>query len=123
MDSDSENHSDFYEEFDKDQIDEFITNETDYIMDLYYDLQDRFPYFLDKARFPDIINFIIDNHFGLYKNKKKYNEKDMEYFIYEYNSEINASLYVINNYLQKYKKFSLEYDIFIKFAYDFTTIC
>jgi len=123
MDSETESHSDFYEEFENDQIDKFITYETDYIMDLYYDLQDRLPYFLDKAKFPDIMNFIIDNKFGLYKNTKIYNSQNMVYFLHEYKSEINASFYVINNYLQKYKKFSLEYDTFTKFAYDFTTIC
>jgi hypothetical protein len=123
MDSETESHTDFHEEFENDQIDSFITEETDYIMDLYYDLQDRIPYFLDKARFPDIMSFIIDNKFGLYKNNKIYDTRDIEYFMYEYNSEINASFYIINNYLQKYKRFSLEYDVFTKFAYDFTTIC
>lgn len=122
MDSDTESHSDFCENFDSDKIELFITNETDYIMDLYYDLQDRFPYFLDKARFPDIINLVIDNIFGIYKNNKRYNLKDFEYFIREYNSEINASIYVINNYLSKYKKSTITYNVFTKFAYDFTTI-
>lgn len=123
MDNESEIFSDCHEEIENDQIDEFITYETDYIMDLYYDLQDRLPYFLDKARFPDIMNLIIDNKFDIYTNNKRYDTRDLEYFKNEYKSEIDASIYVINNYLKKYRRFSLDYDIFTKFAYDFTTIC
>lgn len=123
MDSETESISDCYEEFENSAVDIFISEETDYIMDIYYDLENRFPYFLDKARFCDIFHFIVDNKFGIYKNNKKYYSRNMDYFIYEYKSEIDASFYVINNYLSKFKNCSIDYTIFLKFAYDFTTIC
>lgn len=121
MDSDNESHSDFYEEIQESPIDIFISKETDYIMDIYHDIQDRIPYFLDKSRFPDFMNFIIDNKFGLYENTKRYNSQNIDYFYSEYKSEIDGIFYVINQYLTKYKNFALDYDIFVKFAFEFTT--
>lgn len=121
MDSETESHPDFYEEFEENPIDIFISNETDYIMDMYHDIQDRIPYFLDKSRFPDFMCLIIDNKFGLYKNNKIYNPQNLNYFYSEYKSEIDGIHYVINQYLKKYRHFVLDNEVFLKFAYDFTT--
>lgn len=107
--------------YDQDPIDHFISHETDYILDLYYDIRDRVPYFLDRIRFPDLFNFILDNKFNMYKNEKYYDERKLDKFYTEYKSEINGILYVINGYLSKYKKFQIDSDIFWLFAYDFTT--
>jgi hypothetical protein len=120
MDSENESYLDYHDKFEKHLIDKFISNETDNIIDIYYDIQDRFPYFLNNSRFPDFMNFIIDNNFGLYNNNKKYNQAHIDYFIYDYNTEINTCLYLINKYLY-YKKTSIDYTIFVEFAYNFTT--
>jgi hypothetical protein len=103
-----------------DTIDKFISDETDYLLDLYYDLKDRIPYFLDKMHFHHLSDFIIDNKFNTYENNKRYS--NLDYFYSEYKTEINAALFVINGYLCKYKKFQITFDTFIRFAYDFTTI-
>lgn len=122
MDSENENLSDHYEEFEETEIDKFIFTETDYIMDLYYDIKDRIPYFLDKLHFHHLLHFIIDLKFGHYKIPSKYNEKQLNYFEHEYQQEIHGMLYVINNYLTKYKKFQIDYNTFLLFSYKFTTV-
>ena len=121
-DSDTDNDSITSSNNIYEQIDTFISDETDYIMDLYYEIQDRIPYFLDKMRFHHLLHLIVDLRFNIYKNKKRYNEKNLDYFDSEYKQEIIGVLYLINNYLTKYKKFQIEYDTFFLFAYDFTTI-
>ena len=122
MDSENESLSDYREEFQENEIDAFIFKETDYIMDLYYDIKDRIPYFLDKLQFSDLLHFIIDLKFSLYNNNKRYDNKNLTYFEHEYTQEINGILYVINNYLYKYKKLQVNYDTFLLFSYDFTTV-
>lgn len=120
MNSDNESiNGSHYEE---NQIDKFIFNEADYIMDLYYDLRDRLPYFLDKLKFADLLHFIAELKFNLYQNNKRYNQERLYYFESEYNTELIACLYVINNYLNKYKKFTISYDIFLLFAAEFTSV-
>ena len=103
------------------QIDNFISYETDYIMDLYYELQDRIPYFLDKMRFHHLLHLIVDIKFNVYKNNKRYNNDNVYNFEHEYKEEIRGVLYLINNWLTKYKKLQINYDTFLLFAYDNTT--
>lgn len=122
MDSENESLQEHFEDFEENEIDKFIYYESDYIMDLYYDLKDRLPYFLDKLTFSNLLHFIIDLKFGIYKNNKRYNQHTLDYFENEYQQEIQGMLYVINNYLHKYKKFQITYDVFLLFSYDFTTI-
>jgi hypothetical protein len=122
MDSEIECLSENHEDFEESEIDKFIFKETDYIMDIYYDLKDRIPYFLDKLHFSDLLHFIIDIKFNLYKNKTIYNQKHINYFEDEYAQEIHCILYVLNNYLLKYKKFQIDYETFLLFSYNFTTI-
>lgn len=177
MDSENESLSEFQEEFYENEIDKFIFNETDYLMDLYYDLKDRIPYFLDKLNFSNFIDFISKIKFNIYQptynfktlhvsetdinwmdlhfstileipiekitdfNIQKTNidtnelqstpdihfksmlgKKNIHYFAQEYETEINSSLFIINNYLSKYKHFQINYDTFLLFSYKFTTI-
>jgi hypothetical protein len=120
--SDNECSFGFQNEYIENHIDKFIFYETDYIMDLYYDLRDRLPYFLDKLHFTDLLDFIIDIKFNLSYNYKSYNPGTLDYFESEYSTELIACLYVINNYMKKYKKFTIGYDIFLLFAYEFTSV-
>lgn len=123
MDSENETLSDYKEEFQENEIDKFIFNESDYIMDVYYDLKDRIPYFLDKLGFSDLLHFIVDIKFNMYKNTHRYNQQQLDYFEHEYKQEVDGILYVLNNYLCKYKKLQIDYNTFLLFSYRFTTIC
>jgi hypothetical protein len=121
MNNDNEYSLD-YNEYRENPIDKFIFDETDYIMDLYYDLRDRLPYFLDKLKFSDLLHFIINIKFNLKYNCKRYNPDKLYYFESEYSTELTTFLYVINNYMKKYKNFIISYDIFLIFAYQFTSV-
>jgi hypothetical protein len=103
-------------------IDKFMFDESDYIMDLYYDLRDRLPYFLDKLQFADLLDFIVDIKYNLRYNCKPYTADKLNYFESEYSTELETCLYVINNYMKKYKKFTIRYDIFLIFASEFTSV-
>ena len=121
MNNDNEYSLD-YNEYRENPIDKFIFDETDYILDLYYDLRDRLPYFLDKLKFSDLLHFIINIKFNLKYNCKRYNPDKLYYFESEYSTELTTFLYVINNYMKKYKNFIISYDIFLIFAYQFTSV-
>jgi hypothetical protein len=121
MNSDNEG-SDYHNEYKENAIDKFMFDESDYIMDLYYDLRDRLPYFLDKLTFADLLHFIVELKFNLTYNCKPYDSKKLYYFESEYSTELEACLYVINNYMKKYKRFIISYDVFLIFAYEFTSV-
>jgi hypothetical protein len=108
-------HDDFYE----DPIDSFMYHESDNIIDLYYEMENRFPYFLNNMKSSDLYCFIIDK---LITNKKgKCNQDHILYFEQEYKTEINVTLMLLNNYLYKFKKFSIHYDDWLNFCCGFTT--
>ena len=121
MNNDNDNSLDD-NEYRETPTDKFTFDETDYIMDLYYDLRDRLPYFLDKLKFSDLLHFIINIKFNLKYNCKRYNPDKLYYFESEYSTELTTFLYVINNYMKKYKNFIISYDIFLIFAYQFTSV-
>ena len=120
FDFDNSSEDEFYDSIDN-KIDKFISDETDYILDLYYELKDKFPYFLDKMSFHNLLTFIINNKFTNVITKR-YNPNTLDYFYSEYSSEITATLSIINQYLSKYKKFQLNFDTYIQFACYYTTI-
>jgi hypothetical protein len=105
-------------------IDKFISYETDNIMNIYYNIKDRIPYFLDKLKFSDFLQFIICLRFSqnlrefLKISKQKMSVYDS--FISEYNSEINNLLYIINLYIQPYK-IQINYTTFVVLALKYTT--
>lgn len=103
--------SNFYKQH---PIDSFITNETDNIIDLFYDLEYRFPYMFNNMRSSDLMCFIIDNIFQLPINQK-YHYNISSYFEQEYNNEINIALMLINNYLLKFKNCNIQYDDWLDF--------
>jgi hypothetical protein len=105
-------------------INKFISSETDNIMNIYYDIKDRIPYFLDKLKFSDFLQFII--HLIFLQNLSEFlkisNQKMSLYdsFISEYNSEINNLLYIINLYIQPYK-IQINYSTFVLLSLKYTT--
>ena len=106
-----------------DLIDSFEFNESDIILDFYYDLKGRFSYFIDDMNFCDLLNFIIDQKFSQfygYNNNADYNQ--IKYFDQEYSMEINTTLWILNNFLKKYKRFQVNYNDWFEFCYNFTTI-
>lgn len=129
MSDNSSDHSDDYKPISIEElIEEFEFNESDKILDLYYDLKNRIPYFIDDMQFFDIFSFIIDNRFSQYK---KYlfeaTHSQLEYFKNEYCDEINTSLFVLNNFLKIqnpkiYKRLNINYQDWFEFCYNFTTI-
>lgn len=122
MDSENEYLSNYKDEFQENEIDKFIFNESDYIMDVYYDLKDRIPYFIDQLGFSDLLHFIIDIKFNMYRDNHNYHQPQLDYFEHEYKKEIDSILYVLNNYLRKYNKLQINYNTFLLFSYRFTTI-
>jgi hypothetical protein len=116
-----------------DPIDLFITNETDNIIDLYYDMENRFPYILNNMGSANLTCFIIDTIFELprntnqrflypftskFQNKTQYSTNHI-LFQKEYKNEINVGLMLINNYLYKFKNCSIDYNDWLEFIYHF----
>lgn len=89
------------------EIDKFISFESDNILNIYYDIKNRIPYFLDKLTFSEFLHFIIYLKFSHFKYNILKNSKQQmslyKSFISEFESEINNLLYVINLYIQPYK--------------------
>ena len=103
---------DEFDDFQEDPIDSFISYESDNIIDLYYEMENRFPYFLNEMRSSHIMCFIIDYNFGLYENTKKYDEQNLNYFEHEFITEIDTTLMLINNYVYQFKKLKINYYIY-----------
>lgn len=95
------------------EIDKFITFESDNILDLYFDLRNKYTYFLNKMNSGDLLSFILDQKFGKSKTKKCTN---IDQFLYYYNDEINTVEYVLN----KTSKYKFNKDDLILFCYKYT---
>jgi hypothetical protein len=106
--------------FQDDHIDLFIYCESDNIIDLYYEIENRHPYFLHNMSSSHLMCFIIDYNFGLYQNTKKYNYQHLAYFEHEFITEIDTTLMLINNYVYRFKRLNINYTDWLKFCYDFT---
>lgn len=122
MNSDTENLQDCPNEYLEDPVDVFMFNQTNNLMDLYYDLRNRLPYFLDKLEFSDLLHFITDINLDLKHHYKPHNPHKLYHFESEYNRELTTCLYIINNHMAIYKKTTIEPDIFLLFAFKFTTL-
>jgi len=109
-------------------IDEFEFHESEKIHNFYYDLKYRFPWFIDSMEYHDIFHFIIDQRFSQCQGYPILASNcQFNYFEKEYHTEINNSLFVINNFLKiqsikTYKKLKINYRDWFDFCYNFTTI-
>lgn len=109
-------------------IEKFEFNESDKIHDFYYDLKNRFTWFIDSMKYHDIFHFIIDQRFSQYQGCYILaSNRQFDYFEQEYRNEINTTLLVLNNFLKiqnikTYKKLKINYQDWFDFCYNFTTI-
>lgn len=115
--------NDFMEnEFAEDQIDLFEKKYTYIILEFYYDLKDRIPYFITKMQFFNLLNIITSAKFTLcVQNKKTINAQCLTLFEEKYYDEIKNLLYVINNFLScNFKNCCIDYNDWLEFCYTFT---
>lgn len=114
--------------FDEDIIGRFELDESEKIHDFYYDIKNRFTWFIDSMEYHDIFHFIIDTKFSQYRGYPILaSNRQFDYFEHEYHNEINTTLLVINNFLKiqnikTYKKLKINYQDWFDFCYNFTTI-
>ena len=80
-----------------DLIEEFHIKEYDNILTFYYELKDRFIYFLDLLTYNNLLELIIDLKFNdkIVININSYENYNI--FLKEYNTEINVTNDIINN--------------------------
>jgi hypothetical protein len=97
--SDSEFDSESDNEIQYDPIDVFIFNESDSIIDLYDDLKNRVSYFFGNTSLP-LYKFLLNHISKDFKPTKHINE----YFINEFNKEIQVTLDTTNKFLLNRKK-------------------
>jgi len=98
----------------EEQIDLFIVNHSDYLMNLYEDLKSRFSYFLNKMQFYDYLDLIISLNFNIHI---ELNAIANETFIKENKNEIDTTYYIFN----KYNKCNIiDKDVWINFCYKYT---
>ena len=106
------------------EIDKFISFESDNILNIYYDIKNRIPYFLDKLTFSEFLHFIIYLKFSHLKfnilNISKQQMSLYKSFVLEFESEINNLLYIINLYIQPYK-IQIDYSTFVRLSLKYTT--
>lgn len=105
--SDTENESENKNDILIDPLELFIYNESDSIIDLHQDLKSRFPYFFKDTSLP-LYTFIL-NH--ITNNLPVKNNYDINYFINEYNKEIQVTLDTVNAFLVNRKKSFKKIDI------------
>ena len=111
-------------------IDEFEFYESEKIHDFYYDLKNRFIWFIDSMEYHDIFHLIIDQRFSQYQYQGYLDlvtNKQLDYFEMEYHTEIKTTHFVLNNFLKSqniktYKKLKIDYQDWFEFCYNFTTI-
>lgn len=117
-----------YEKSTEELIEDFESHESEKIHDFYDDFKYRFPWFIDSMEYHDILNFIIDQRFSQYQGYPILaSNRQFNYFEKEYGTEINSSLFVINNFLRiqnikTYKYLEINYQDWFDFCYNFTTI-
>lgn len=106
---------------DTDELDDFLISNSDYIYNLYQDLQDRFacvsPAFLCQLRFYHIFNFFCD--LVLYK-KTDYNcvnKPLLNQFNNFYNSELQISYGIVYGFLKRHFRFTIQYTQWSVFCY------
>ena len=80
-----------------DPLDKFIFDNSNDIIDLYYDLKSRVPWFFGNTCVP-LYCLIIDQFDTIMVPKKLVNT-----FLYEYQNEIQVTLNVVNTFLYKRK--------------------
>jgi hypothetical protein len=91
------------------EIDKFLHDSLDNIMDMYDDFKCRFaynPYFLGHLRGTDLTDFFIDVLFIQEDTENIITKKDytLFYTFYEeYQSELSTSFAIVDNFLSKYK--------------------
>jgi hypothetical protein len=86
----------------EDEINNFISNHLDNMIDIFLDFEERFSYvpeFLEQAKKTStvLVSFIIDY---LFKNVRVKTKKDTTYFEEEYKNEINNSYNIIFNFVK-----------------------
>jgi len=118
-DIDTEYMHDTYE----DPIDIFISNYTDTIIDLYYEIMNQFPYVLNSMNSSHLMSFIIHHNYHTqnYNYNRRSNKKKFDIFESEFKIEIIESLKSINKY--SYNPYhSITYDDWLYFLYSFASI-
>lgn len=105
-------------------IDNILDNHLDTINYIFQDFKNRFsltPFFLGNLKITDLTNFIID----LYKSNKNthtYLNSIQNTFLNYYNSELNISYNIINNFLKNKIHLHLQYNNWVKFCYHFSDL-
>jgi hypothetical protein len=116
MSSDSDSDSEIHE------IHEILTKETfynkyGYDLLLFTEELKKFNYFLDKMFYTELFDFISSTYFN--QLIKTYN---ISLFSVEYHSEINDTLYVLNNFLKRrYKNLQISHNQWSYFCFIYTT--
>lgn len=121
-------NSEEFDEYDKSEqvishdeiINNFIYNEGNNILLFSEDLKKRFfNYFLDKMYYTELITFIIDQKF---EKKPVVKLTDRHHlFLDIYRQEINSTLFVLNNFLTRYRKLIISENDWVDFCIKYTS--
>jgi hypothetical protein len=117
-----------YEEQSQDKLDMFLTKHLDTTLDLFYDLQDRFPYVFGTLKSTDLTDLILvccdiisssDSTLNckLFSNDGLRNDIRFSKFLKEYENEIRVSHWVVERFLSTTFKRSIQSDMWCVFCY------
>ena len=106
---------------DMDQEENFELYYTDIILNLYYDIQHRFPYFLDRMRFHNVMTLLIDCKFKKNVLKKNVYQDNIHLLNFEkyYFTEIDVTFECLNN---KIKNLNIDYLCWLEFCFEHTSL-
>lgn len=102
----------------EEKIDLFIHTHSHSILLLSEDLRNRFSYFITKAYSFELIDFLMNCKLRSFQREYSYIPYS---FIQEYNTEIDTTLFVVNNFLHCYfRKFQISKNDWIDFCFTTT---
>lgn len=102
-----------------DPVDKFIDDESDNVIDLFYDLQQRFPWFLTRMRSSHLLSFLTDRKFNV-KIKVVKHANTFTRFIEEFDKELETTHFVISTYFCSARNFQVTRDNWNVFCYGYS---
>ena len=112
-----------FEDSSQNQLDSFLSNHLDEMLDLYYDLQDRFHYMFGQMKSTHLTDLILV-YCGIVSLEDSglrlriYASNQYSNFTLDYSEELNSSHVLLHRYMSEIKlKHVIPFDVWCKFCF------
>lgn len=111
-------------------MDTFLSHHLDTLLDLFYDIKERFsynPYFLEYLSSIKFVDFVIENAYFVFdlKDTNQYfikNEKKYRSFLEDFSKELTLSYILIDKFLEDQEMPSIDTILFNKFCFMYSYV-